>query len=152
MKYISFAIPCYNSEAYMEKAINSILVGGEDVEIIVVNDGSKDGTQEIAERYQEKYPTIVKAVAKPNGGHGDAVNCGLEHATGKYFKVVDSDDWVDEEALYLTVTLLRFQTVNLESLPLKDAKNLEKQSTTISSSGDLKLTKISKTLLPVMDI
>ena len=99
MKYISFAIPCYNSEAYMEKAINSILVGGEDVEIIVVNDGSKDGTQEIAERYQEKYPTIVKAVAKPNGGHGDAVNCGLAHATGKYFKVVDSDDWVDEEAL-----------------------------------------------------
>ena len=99
MKYISFAIPCYNSEAYMEKAINSILVGGEDVEIIVVNDGSKDGTQEIAERYQEKYPTIVKAVAKSNGGHGDAVNCGLEHATGKYFKVVDSDDWGDEEAL-----------------------------------------------------
>ena len=99
MKYISFAIPCYNSEAYMEKAINSILVGGEDVEIIVVNDGSKDGTQEIAERYQEKYPTIVKAVAKSNAGHRDAVNCGLEHATGKYFKVVDSDDWVDEEAL-----------------------------------------------------
>ena len=70
MKYISFAIPCYNSEAYMEKAINSILVGGEDVEIIVVNDGSKDGTQKIAERYQEKYPTIVKAVEKENGGHG----------------------------------------------------------------------------------
>ena len=100
MKYISFAIPCYNSEAYMEKAINSILVGGEDVEIIVVNDGSKDGTQEIAERYQEKYPTIVKAVEKPNGGHGDAVNCGLEHATGKYFKVVDSDDWVNKEAYH----------------------------------------------------
>lgn len=107
MKYISFAIPCYNSEAYMEKAINSILVGGEDVEIIVVNDGSKDGTQEIAERYQEKYPTIVKAVAKPNGGHGDAVNCGLEHATGKYFKVVDSDDWVDEDALHKILDVLR---------------------------------------------
>ena len=98
MKYISFAIPCYNSEAYMEKAINSILVGGEDVEIIVVNDGSKDGTQKIAERYQEKYPTIVKAVEKENGGHGDAVNCGLAHATGKYFKVVDSDDWVDADS------------------------------------------------------
>lgn len=107
MKYISFAIPCYNSEAYMEKAINSILVGGEDVEIIVVNDGSKDGTQEIAERYQEKYPTIVKAVAKPNGGHGDAVNCGLAHATGKYFKVVDSDDWVDEDALHKIIDVLR---------------------------------------------
>ena len=78
---------------------NSDRVGGEDVEIIVVNDGSKDGTQKIAERYQEKYPTIVKAVEKENGGHGDAVNCGLAHATGKYFKVVDSDDWVDKEAL-----------------------------------------------------
>ena len=99
MKYISFAIPCYNSEAYMEKAIHSILVGGEDVEILVVNDGSKDGTQKIAERYQEKYPTIVKAIEKENGGHGDAVNCGLQHATGKYFKVVDSDDWVDEDSL-----------------------------------------------------
>ncbi len=107
MKCISFAIPCYNSEAYMEKAINSILVGGEDVEIIVVNDGSKDGTQEIAERYQEKYPTIVKAVAKSNGGHGDAVNCGLEHATGKYFKVVDSDDWVDEEALLKVLDMIK---------------------------------------------
>ena len=107
MKLLSFAIPCYNSEAYMEKAINSILVGGEDVEIIVVNDGSKDGTQEIAERYQEKYPTIVKAVAKSNGGHGDAVNCGLEHATGKYFKVVDSDDWVDEDALHKILDVLR---------------------------------------------
>mgnify|MGYP000552150375 CR=1 FL=1 len=99
MKLLSFAIPCYNSEAYMEKCIDSLLVGGEEVEILIVDDGSKDGTTEIADRYQEKYPTIVKAVAKPNGGHGDAVNCGLEHATGKYFKVVDSDDWVDEEAL-----------------------------------------------------
>ena len=72
MKYISFAIPCYNSEAYMEKAINSILIGGEDVEILIVNDGSKDGTQEIAERYEAQYPTIVKAIQKENGGHGDA--------------------------------------------------------------------------------
>ena len=98
MKYISFAIPCYNSEAYMEKAITSILAGGEDVEIIIVNDGSKDGTQEIAERFEKQYPTIVKAVKKENGGHGDAVNCGLQHATGKYFKVVDSDDFFVDHA------------------------------------------------------
>ena len=98
MKYISFAIPCYNSEAYMEKAIQSILKGGEDVEIIIVNDGSTDGTHDIAKRYEKEYPTIVKAVDKENGGHGDAVNTGLEHATGLYFKVVDSDDWVDEAA------------------------------------------------------
>ena len=99
MKYISFAIPCYNSQEYMDKAIESILKGGEDVEIIIVNDGSKDRTSEIAHEYEEKYPTIIKAVDKENGGHGDAVNTGLKHATGVYFKVVDSDDWVDESSL-----------------------------------------------------
>lgn len=82
----------------MDRAIESILKGGEDVEIIIVNDGSKDRTSEIAHQYEEKYPTIIKAVDKENGGHGDAVNTGLSHATGKYFKVVDSDDWVDAEA------------------------------------------------------
>lgn len=83
----------------MAHAIETILTGGEDVEIIVVDDGSKDRTYEIAKEYEAKYPTIVRAVTKENGGHGDAVNCGLDHATGQYFKVVDSDDWVDEEAL-----------------------------------------------------
>ena len=107
MKYISFAIPCYNSEAYMEHAVESILPGGEDVEIIIVNDGSKDRTSEIAHAYAEKYPTIIKVVDKENGGHGDAVNSGLSNAQGKYFKVVDSDDWVDEEALHKILKLLR---------------------------------------------
>ena len=99
MKYISFAIPCYNSAEYMDKAIKSILKGGEDVEIIIVNDGSKDNTLEIARRYETEYPTIVKVVDKENGGHGSAVNEGLRHATGLYYKVVDSDDWVDEKSL-----------------------------------------------------
>ena len=86
MKIVSFAIPCYNSAAYMDRAVESILKGGEDVEIIIVNDGSKDATSEIAHRYEEQYPDIIKAVDKENGGHGDAVNAGLSHATGKYFK------------------------------------------------------------------
>ena len=59
MKILSIAIPCYNSEAYMEKCIDSLLVGGEDVEILVVNDGSSDRTAEIADAYAKKYPTIV---------------------------------------------------------------------------------------------
>ena len=101
MKYISFAIPCYNSAAYMDRAVESILKGGEDVEIIIVNDGSKDDTSKIAHEYEEKYPTIVRAVDKENGGHGDAVNAGLDHAEGKYFKVVDSDDWAGGEWLSL---------------------------------------------------
>lgn len=91
----------------MSHAIETILTGGEDVEIIVVDDGSKDRTYEIARQYAEKYPTIVRAVTKENGGHGDAVNCGLDHATGKYFKVVDSDDWVDEEALQKIIAAIK---------------------------------------------
>lgn len=108
MKLISFAIPCYNSAAYMEKCIKSILTGGEDVEIIIVNDGStKDNTAEIADSYAKKYPTIIKAVHQENGGHGQAVNTGLANATGKYFKVVDSDDWVDVKSLKRIIATLK---------------------------------------------
>jgi glycosyltransferase involved in cell wall biosynthesis len=82
----------------MEKCVESLLVGGEEVEILIVDDGSKDRTAEIADAYAEKYPTIVKAIHQENGGHGEAVNAGIRNATGLYFKVVDSDDWVNEEA------------------------------------------------------
>ncbi|MBR1748212.1 MAG: glycosyltransferase family 2 protein [Bacilli bacterium] len=99
MKYITFAVPSYNSQDYMEHCINSLLKGGEDVEIIIVNDGSKDNTKKIADKYAKEYPSIVRAVHKENGGHGSGVNKGLELATGLYYKVVDSDDWVDENAL-----------------------------------------------------
>ena len=82
----------------MEKCIESILPGGEDVEIIIVDDGSHDRTAEIADRYAAEYPEIVRAIHQPNGGHGEAVNTGITNATGLYFKVVDSDDWVDAGA------------------------------------------------------
>lgn len=98
MKLLSIAIPCYNSEAYMEKCVDSLLTGGEDVEILIVDDGSSDRTAEIADAYAEKYPTIVKAIHQENGGHGEAVNAGIRNAQGLYFKVVDSDDWVNKEA------------------------------------------------------
>lgn len=98
MKLLSIAIPCYNSAAYMCKCIDSLLPGGEDVEIIIVNDGSKDNTLDIAEGYRERFPSIVKVINKKNGGHGSAVNAGIEYANGLYFKVVDSDDWVSQSA------------------------------------------------------
>ena len=98
MKYISFVVPCYNSEEYMEKCIKSLLIGKDDVEIIIIDDGGKDNTGKIADKYQKKYPNIVKAIHQENGGHGEGINVGLKHATGKYFKVVDSDDWLDEDA------------------------------------------------------
>lgn len=100
MKILSVAIPCYNSESYMEKCIKSLLPAGEDIEILIVDDGSvKDRTAEIADAYEEKYPGIVRAIHQENGGHGEAVNAGLRNASGVYYKVVDSDDWVNTKVL-----------------------------------------------------
>ena len=102
MKLLSITVPCYNSEQYMRKCVDSLLEGGDDVEIIIVDDGSSDNTGAIADEYAANYPTIVRAVHQENGGHGEAVNTGLRNATGLYFKVVDSDDWVNREA-YLKI-------------------------------------------------
>lgn len=107
MKLLTFTIPCYNSQDYMRHCIESILPGGEDVEILIVDDGSKDDTAAIADEYAEKYPTIVKAIHQENGGHGEAVNAGIRNATGLYFKVVDSDDWVDWNAYQTILAKLR---------------------------------------------
>lgn len=108
MKLLSVAIPCYNSEAYMRHCIDSLLTGGDEMEILIVDDGStKDNTAGIADEYAGKYPHICKAIHQENGGHGAAVNAGLANATGIYFKVVDSDDWVKEEALQKVLCLLR---------------------------------------------
>ena len=106
MKLISFAVPCYNSAGYMRRCIDSLLKGGEDVEIIVVNDGSKDETPLIAAEYAAIHPN-VRVVNKENGGHGSGVNKGLELAQGLYYKVVDSDDWLDGDALEKLLALLR---------------------------------------------
>lgn len=107
MKLLTVAIPCYNSQDYMEKCIDSLLIGGEDVEIIIVDDGSKDMTPEIADSYAKKHPEIVRAIHQENGGHGEAVNTGIRNAQGIFFKVVDSDDWVDAEAYQKILATLR---------------------------------------------
>ena len=107
MKLLSVAIPCYNSEDYMKKCVESLLPGGEDVEILIVDDGSTDGTGEIADAYEKLYPSVVRAIHKKNGGHGSAVNTGLACASGLYFKVVDSDDWVKESAYMKILEVLR---------------------------------------------
>lgn len=113
MKILSIAIPSYNSQDYMRHCIESLLPGGEDVEILIVDDGSKDGTGQIADEYEAAYPGIVRALHQENGGHGEAVNTGLSHASGYYFKVVDSDDWVDPEAYEKILAFLK-QTLNDE--------------------------------------
>jgi len=115
MKYITFTVPCYNSQDYMRRCIDSLLPGGEDVEIIIVDDGSTDATGEIADDYEEHYPDIVRVVHKENGGHGSGVNAGLERASGVYFKVVDSDDWLEEGAYARLLSRIRGFCVRKES-------------------------------------
>lgn len=119
MKILSIAIPCYNSAAYMENCVNSLLPGGEDVEIIIVDDGSqKDDTPAIADRLAAEHPGIIKAVHQENGGHGEAVNTGLKNATGLYFKVVDSDDHVDYEAYMAVLASLKELAENGETVDM----------------------------------
>ncbi|MBP3927000.1 MAG: glycosyltransferase family 2 protein [Clostridium sp.] len=119
MKLLTIAIPCYNSAAYMRNCIDSLLLGGEEVEILIVDDGSvKDNTAEIADEYERKYPGICRAIHQENGGHGEAVNAGLRNATGIYFKVVDSDDWVNEEAYRKVLDTLRHFVETNETLDM----------------------------------
>ena len=118
MKLISFAVPCYNSQDYMRRCIDSLLPGGNDIEIIIVDDGSTDSTYEIAEEYQKKYPEIIRVIHKSNGGHGSAVNSGLAAAKGLYFKVVDSDDRLEKPAYLKILKILKKYAYSGKTLDL----------------------------------
>ena len=107
MKYITFTIPSYNSQDYMRHVIDNLVAVGDDIEVIIVNDGSKDDTGKIADEYQAKYPTIVKAIQKENGGHGSGVMAGIRNATGLFYKVVDSDDWVETKDVIEMLDLIK---------------------------------------------
>ncbi|MDO4619693.1 MAG: glycosyltransferase family A protein [Lachnospiraceae bacterium] len=107
MKILTIAIPCYNSAAYMKKAIDHAVVGGDDVEVLVIDDGSKDETLEIAQEYESRFPGIVRAIHQENKGHGGAVNTGIDEAQGIYFKVCDSDDWLDYDSYMEILEALR---------------------------------------------
>lgn len=115
-KTVTVVIPCYNSQDYLETAVQSALVGGQSVEILIVDDGSTDATATIGKKLVEQYPEIVRYIYKENGGHGDAVMCGLKEAKGYYFKVLDSDDWFDAKAWKEMVDVL-CQYSETESMP-----------------------------------
>ena len=107
-KLITFAVPCYNSAAYMDHCVESLLAAGEDAEIILVDDGStRDDTSAKCDAWAEKHPDIIRVIHQENGGHGEGVNQGLRHAAGTYYKVVDSDDWLDTGALAKVMDKLR---------------------------------------------
>lgn len=105
---LTVAIPCYNSQDYLDKAVRSALIDVPGIEVIIVDDGSTDSTPQIADNYVERYPEIVRVIHKENGGHGDAVMAGLAAARGKYFKVLDSDDWLNRKALMAVMDFLTY--------------------------------------------
>lgn len=108
MKLISFAVPCYNSSEYMSKCIEKLALAGEEIEVLIIDDGSKDSTFEIAQNFEKKYPKIVRAIHQENKGHGGAVQTGIENSTGLYFKVIDSDDWAETNDVEKLIQVIKF--------------------------------------------
>ena len=97
MKLLTIVVPTYNTERYLSRCLDSVLAPAalRDIEVLVVNDGSRDRSSEIAHAYAARYPDTVKVIDKENGGHGSTINVGLAAAAGRYFRVLDSDDWFD---------------------------------------------------------
>lgn len=123
-KLLTIVVPSYNASKYLDFNLQSFLLPSvpEKLEVIVVDDGSTDDTARIADAYHEKYPDIIKVIHKENGGHGSGINAGLRAAMGKYFKVVDADDWVDHEALKrLLDYIASFDAADTDTAEAKDA-------------------------------
>ena len=114
-KILSISIAAYQVEKTIEECLDSFLTSKylSELELLVINDGSNDKTVEIVKKYEQKYPQIIKLVNKENGGHGSTINKSLELATGKFFKVIDGDDWVDVNALDCLIEVLKNTTVDL---------------------------------------
>ncbi len=97
-KILTVVVPMYNVEKYITNCLNSFVIPEimEQVEVLIIDDGSADLSSQLTEQYVAKYPETFQVIHKENGGHGSTINKGIELAKGKYFKVVDGDDWVDK--------------------------------------------------------
>jgi len=114
-KILTIAIPSYNAERYLDNCLSHFTDSEvmEHLEILIVNDGSTDSTQAMAEAYAQRYPESIVVISKENGGHGSTINAAVPRATGKYFKVVDVDDWVESGTLDFLVNALAEADVDL---------------------------------------
>lgn len=99
-KLLTIIIPCYNVELYIRECLDSILFSeyNDMLEVLAINDGSKDNTITILNEYESKYPELIRVIDKPNGGWGSVINLAIKEAHGKYIKILDSDDWFEKEA------------------------------------------------------
>ena len=118
MKLLTVTIPCYNAAAYMERCLKSVVAGGYELDVIVVDDGSTDETGRIADRWAAEYPGIVRVIHQENGGHGEGLNQGIRNAEGLYFKSVDSDDRLDPESLKELLKRLKAHTAPEDQVDL----------------------------------
>lgn len=109
MKILTIVVPAYNVEKYLKRNLDSVKIESvmSDIEVLIVNDGSKDSTPDIALEYELMYPETYHLINKENGGHGSTINTGIKNATGKYFKVVDGDDWLNPDEMYEFVQILK---------------------------------------------
>ena len=108
-KLLTIVVPAYNVEKYIKNCLDSFIDLSvlRSLEILIVDDGSTDSTASLAHTYEQKYPYSFKVLSKENGGHGSTINYAIPRATGKYFKVVDGDDWLDKSLLPQFVQLLK---------------------------------------------
>ncbi|MDC4232921.1 glycosyltransferase [Actinomyces sp. B33] len=104
---LTVVVPSYNSEAYLDRAMATLVGYGDEVEVVIVDDGSTDATAAVADDWADRHPTCVRAIHQENKGHGGAVNAGIAAASGTHIRVVDSDDWVDRAAMTRVLDLLR---------------------------------------------
>lgn len=108
-KILTVVVPTYNAEKYLRDNLESFEIPElmQDIEILIVNDGSTDHSLDIAREFTERHPDTYRVITKENGGHGSGINCGIANASGTYFKVVDADDWVGEAAFISLVQTLK---------------------------------------------
>lgn len=120
-KILSVVVPVYNMQDYLYRCLDSLLISNQEffqaLEVIVVNDGSTDGSLRIARDYETRYPSVFRIINKTNGNCGSCINAALAVATGKYFRQLDADDWFDTEALTAFVGLLRDRNEDIVSTP-----------------------------------
>lgn len=114
-KILTVGVPAYNAEKTLRRCLDSFLISEvmDKIQVIIINDGSKDRTSEIAHCYEEKYPNTYSVIDKENGGHGSGINSAIEHAKGKYIKIVDSDDYVEREGLIDLIYQLEENDIDL---------------------------------------
>ncbi|MDE5885513.1 MAG: glycosyltransferase family 2 protein [Oscillospiraceae bacterium] len=140
-KIFTVTIPSYNIEKYLDEILPTYLDERllEDIELLIVNDGSKDSTAEIGKRYEEQYPGTVRLINKENGGHGSTINTGIKEASGRYFKVIDGDDWVDTEELVKFIAFLKTADTDIVLTPFNRVifpdKKIERESLSIFEEG-----------------